>query len=177
MGYEELKHNVCAAVETFLANDKELLGLDAHEQSISHRIAVYLEQPFKGFNVDCEYNRHGVGPKDIKLIEKLESVRSGCRCDACQNWNAGNHDKNDVSKKNLIRPDILVHERKIDSRNEIVIEIKKDQECKFDKEKLRALTLSKSKDGEFGYKLGVFVYFPNNGTEYKWFVDGEEINE
>jgi hypothetical protein len=176
MGYEELKHNVRAAVETFLANDKELLGLDAHEQSISHRIAVYLEQPFEGFNVDCEYNRHGVGSKDVKLIKKLKSVRYSCRCDDCRNWSTGSQDKDNSSEKNLIRPDVLVHERKIDEKNEIVIEIKKDQECEFDKEKLRALTLSKSKYGEFGYKLGVFVYFPNNEAEYKWFENGVETN-
>ena len=34
---------------------------DIHEQSLAHRLAFHLECSgyFSGYNVDCEYNRHG----------------------------------------------------------------------------------------------------------------------
>ena len=39
---------------------------DIHEQALSHRLAYHLENSnfFTGYNVDCEYNRHGDDTKE-----------------------------------------------------------------------------------------------------------------
>ena len=38
----------------------------AHERSITHRLAVYLERLFGGWDVDCEYNRIEDDPNSYK---------------------------------------------------------------------------------------------------------------
>ncbi len=55
-----------SALTDFLQRDSALLATAAHERSISHRIAVYLEQrlragssAWRNADVDCEYNRVG----------------------------------------------------------------------------------------------------------------------
>lgn len=54
---------VLTAVRTrFLARDRFLLSTKAHERTVTHRVAVYLEQLLPGWHVDCEYNRQGVSP-------------------------------------------------------------------------------------------------------------------
>ena len=39
-----------------------------HEQALAHRLAFHLENSgyFQGFNIDCEYNRHGDEPKGFR---------------------------------------------------------------------------------------------------------------
>jgi len=107
----ELKERVEKAVEHFIRNDSELLNLDAHELSISHRIAVYLEQEFNkpDLNIDCDYNRY---------FNSTKTMPNGRN----------------------IRPDILVHKRDDGSENLLAIEIKKDQTDTEDEEKLKMLT-------------------------------------
>lgn len=151
---EELKNKVQSAVHLFLANDVELLTLadGVHEQAISHRIAVYLETLFEGFHVDCEYNKHLESTKRINVDLNSENT-----CKSC--------------KEKLFRPDILIHKRGKNDKNIIAIEIKKNKNCPFDEEKLKALT---NKDDDYKYKLGVFIYFHNNEPKYKFFIDGQE---
>ena len=43
----------------FLANDKHLLQVEASERSITHKFAEALQQVFRNWHVDCEYNRVG----------------------------------------------------------------------------------------------------------------------
>lgn len=45
----------------FLNNDAPLLDSHAHERTVTHRVAVYLEAEFPDWDVDCEYNRQGFG--------------------------------------------------------------------------------------------------------------------
>ena len=68
MTEQELKSRVTDAVCLFLTEDRKLLEYEAHEQAISHRIAVYLEPSFKGYHIDCEYNRHF----DLSVAKKLK---------------------------------------------------------------------------------------------------------
>lgn len=55
---EELKQIIQSAVFLFTKRDKVLLSIDTHEQSICHRIALYLENFFPNLNIDCEYNKY-----------------------------------------------------------------------------------------------------------------------
>jgi len=78
----------------FLERDFDLLAFRVHERTVTHRIAVYLEEEFQNWHVDCEYNRQGIGgdPKD--------------------DWIGGRR-----------FPDIIVHRRGFDD-NLLVIEAK-----------------------------------------------------
>jgi len=52
------------ALKLFIAKDKQaLLHVDIYEPTISHRIAVYLEELFPEFDIDCEYNKTLLGKK------------------------------------------------------------------------------------------------------------------
>ncbi|WP_027547611.1 hypothetical protein [Bradyrhizobium sp. WSM2254] len=59
------KGAVIRGCRKLLKRDLMLLAIGAHEQSICHRLAVYLES-FSELNVDCEYNRQRVHPKSIR---------------------------------------------------------------------------------------------------------------
>lgn len=163
MKLKELKNLLHQSLEDFLNSDKNLL-LDVHEQSISHRIAVYIEKNLgeTDLNIDCEYNRYLKEPKRISCnIWNIRDIDlKKCNCSKCS-YILKNRSSIDELINKGIRPDIVVHERGSDSRNELVIEIKKDKICPFDIEKLKALTSNKS-DGGFDYKWGVFIYFFKN---------------
>lgn len=56
---EDAKEKIREAVREFKALDRAvLLKVNIYEPTISHRIAVYLGNLFRGMNVDCEYNRN-----------------------------------------------------------------------------------------------------------------------
>jgi len=97
MNHNYLVGIVDQAINQFYRNDLFLLDVSASEWSIAHRIAVYLEKAFKGWNVDCEYNR----TREDRSI------------------------KQDSEGKNK-RPDIVVHHRgKVEiEHNLLVIEMK-----------------------------------------------------
>lgn len=170
MDEEYLKCIVSLAVDIFLEKDKELLNLShgVHEQAISHRIAVYLELFFSSvYHIDCEYNKQG--SQNEKTVKNVSSVRCRCCCASCKSYVKKNRKK----QKLIIRPDIIVHKRRENGLNDniLVIEIKKRSECFFDQEKLKEMT---KVDGRFGYKLGVFIYFPESIQKFKWFINGVE---
>lgn len=64
---DKIKNEIQEALREFLRRDQRpLLRVNAHEISLSHRIAVYMERRFHGYNIDCEYNKHFDGsPKRI----------------------------------------------------------------------------------------------------------------
>lgn len=139
---EELKKIIEEKITELIQCERYLFTIDAGEQTISHRLATRLENVFCGYNIDCEYNKH------------LESVKTFCgpltnTCCVCKERKTGS-----------FRPDIIVHRRTTDESNLIVIEVKKNHDCEFDKNKLKELT---KKEGKYKYKLGVFVQF--NGAD------------
>jgi hypothetical protein len=46
------------ALQEFLASDSYLLGVQASERSITHKLAESLQRQFPHLDVDCEYNRY-----------------------------------------------------------------------------------------------------------------------
>ena len=169
-----MKENIKRAVADFITCDVDLLDLSAHEQAISHRIAVYLESIYgpKELNVDCEYNKHLGESKRVDLQNINPEEFKTCNCDSCETIVNGNI--YEIPRK-YFRPDILVHSRGNDERNLIAIEVKKSKECPFDEAKLRALTKPRNAGGEYGYELGVFIWFIKNEPQYKWFVVGAQV--
>ena len=56
---EEVKRRVCLAIEALKGEDPALDFRSVQERSTAHRLAVHLEQHFRAWNVDCEYDRDG----------------------------------------------------------------------------------------------------------------------
>jgi hypothetical protein len=104
---EQVLEKIKIAIDRLLHLDAYLFETDVNERSISHKFATYLQNEFKGWDVDCEYNRDHHDPKILNLpnISSLE-----VRLD-------------DVQAK-TVYPDIIVHHRGT-KENLLVIEIKK----------------------------------------------------
>src|ERR1035437_7700295 len=191
----DLQQKVEQAVIEFMKEDPGLLELkSAHEQAISHRIAYYLEGQFieserEGLNVDCEYNKREGAEKISKIDLKKYLVKyklgefENCRCYKCKKWL--NKDYPKPLDKKPIRPDVLVHSRGHNGPvyNLIVIEIKKEKVCPFDKAKLQVLTEVVKDEHEvvkddqcYGYRLGFFIYFPvpEKNPKFLYFRDGKQ---
>ena len=60
---------VLRALQRFIDNDLYLLRINANERSLSHCLAIYLQEEFPAFNVDCEYNRDGIDPKRLPQLD------------------------------------------------------------------------------------------------------------
>lgn len=62
MDTDAIKLEFRDAVKEFIHRDKyDLLHVNTNEMTLSHRIAVYMERGFPGYNVDCEYSKHHDG--------------------------------------------------------------------------------------------------------------------
>jgi len=76
-----MRRVVTSAISEFGRRDMDLLHVKVQEETLAHRLAVYIERRVKGWHVDCEYNRNLHAPK-MRL-----------------------------SGANRMRPDIIVHVR------------------------------------------------------------------
>lgn len=125
-----LAEAVIHAVQTLLDHDAYLLFADVNERTVTHRLAVYVEQAFPGWDVDCEYNRDGHDPKEIAF---------------------GSGD--DAEHGSRVFPDVIVHKRGT-ADNHVVFELKKSNNFEPDDrdfEKLRGYC------HQLGYQHGVFI--------------------
>ncbi|MBV9958530.1 MAG: hypothetical protein JO360_08920 [Acidobacteria bacterium] len=135
---------VINALRTLLAEDSDLLEVDANERAITHRLGMYLQDNFRGWDVDCEYNRDGHKPKTLLLPDKRRS----------ENWD------DEEWKERSVYPDIIVHQRGT-TENRLVIEVKKssskNQEAiEFDELKVKAYIT------ELGYRKALLLTIRTN---------------
>lgn len=121
------------SVDQLLRADSELLYIDANERSISHRLAIYIEPYFKGWNVDCEFNRNHDDPKRLDIQRRDVS--------------------SDDIQATTVFPDIIVHRRGTD-QNLVVIEMKKTTSIEDDSYDLGKLEAFKN---QLGYHYAVFI--------------------
>jgi hypothetical protein len=142
MTRDELTRKVDMAVDMFFARDTKLFEAKASEWTITHRIAVYLEKHFKGWNIDCEYNKVGLD-------------------------GATKHNAEGAYK----RPDIIIHHRGMTQKehNLLVIEVK-IQNTDEDDNKLRDFTSPPGQDREFQYQYGLALSFKPH-VEKRWFPE------
>jgi hypothetical protein len=61
----QIKDALLTAVDLLVQRDGYLLEHALYEPALTHRIAVYLEGRFDGYNVDCEYDQNKGGPKNL----------------------------------------------------------------------------------------------------------------
>jgi len=122
---------VNTALLRLICEDTYLLKIDANELSITHRLAMYLQDSLPDWDVDCEYNRDLEGPKRV--------------CGP--------------TGRDIIIPDIIVHHRGHHgtTSNLLAIEVKKSGSQSEDdaaaREKLRKLR----KQHEYKYKHTLFL--------------------
>lgn len=131
---DQCESRLVHAIDRLIYVDRLLLELDANECSINHRLAVYIEAVFPGWNVDCEYNRREKDPKELDLP----------RDDV---------DWEDTEAKSIY-PDIVVHIRGKPLLNLLVVEVKKSTSKRsptHDFAKLHAYGT------ELGYACAVFL--------------------
>ena len=130
---------VARALSELLGNDNDLLGIDANERSITFRFAMYLQQHFPDWAVDCEYNRDGTDPKRLGHLELYP-------------------DSEDDEAKTVF-PDVIVHRRGT-RNNYLVLEFKKST-CRIDRQiDLRKLRGYKQ---QLGYEHALFVEVGTEG--------------
>ncbi|MBH1640328.1 hypothetical protein I5U57_12815 [Stenotrophomonas maltophilia] len=139
---------VARALSELLVNDLDLLSIDANERSITFRFAMYLQQYFTGWTVDCEYNRDGVEPKRLGHLELYP-------------------DSEDDEAKTVF-PDVIVHRRQT-KENLLVLEFKKSTsrvDRQIDLRKLRGYKQ------QLGYEHALFVEVGTGGeaiiTALEW---------
>lgn len=120
--------------------DRALIRDDANERSITHRLAIYLEQELPDWDVDCEYNR-ALGHGRWKKVLDFDFGKEGVRPD-------------DLNARSVF-PDIIVH-RRGKRQNLLVMEVKKSTSSEGDERdlsKLKAFTDPR----KLGYIIGVFL--------------------
>lgn len=128
-------NKVVAALEMFYAREAYLLERDIGERALTHRLAVYVEGQFSGWEVDCDFNR--LGERTLRM-PKGSIVSTD----------------DDIGKS--VYPDIVVHQREIPN-NLLAIELRKaanHQPPEHDQHKLRGLT---DPHLWFAYRIGVFL--------------------
>lgn len=127
-----------AAVQKTLDADYDLIALGGHEQAIAHRIAVYLEQRFPKYHIDCEYNRK-------KHLSKSYSVEAG-------------------KKRRRMRPDIVVHRRNTMTHNILAIEMKANANKGRSADGIKLKALQTPEEG-YAYQEVAFVCVKNGAKE------------
>ena len=150
MIWEEHKNKLFRAIGRLVEEDSYLLVTQASERAVMGRLMHYLIYEYPEFDVDCEFNRYFAKSKTL----------------------------NPESGEDKINPDIIVHKRGEQLRNELVIEIKKidNIDHQSDMAKLKALTLPYG-IGHFGYKWGIHLVFDTRRlNSFKLFKGGSEVD-
>lgn len=157
---EKVENAICKLFK----RDRYLLQNNLNERTIAHKFAMYLQEEFIDYDVDCEYNKNvdeKNGAKNIYILEEeLDELRSSIKYVASKR-----HEETKKLKQEFavisIYPDILVHKRGNNERNLLIIEIKKSTNLtdrEFDFKKLQCYT-EKSEHNKLHYKYGLFIEF------------------
>lgn len=200
---EEFYNAIQDSLNTFFERDNFLVKHWIHEQSISHKIAYYLNSyDFGGLDVDVEYNKSWKDPKkfknimesykpwDYKIIGKnwntidnfwrLFKEKDKLALVVYEEWNSTVIWKIDWKNKILIkswsiRPDIIIHKRWGNENNFCVFEIKKSKLSDEDKIKLEWFTDS---NFNYGYKFWFGISnFKDKSCNISFYHEGKFIKE
>lgn len=147
----DIKNKVDLAINILFEKDSFLLENGISERSVAHKLAEYLQVLFPEWNVDCEYNKKGVDPKELVGIKDCDYERTTDR----------------------IYPDIIIHKRN-KKENLLVIEIKiTSGQSACDIKKLELLT-KKGKNKKYEYDFGAYIEFNKKKKhEILWYKDGK----
>ena len=136
MEIEEIYQKIKRAFKEFVKRDYYLLQNNTSEQSMAHRLAIYIEVEFPDYDVDCEFNRNGLDERP-KLLQVM---------------------KDQSGKTGRIYPDIIVHKRGKEIGMVAIETRKPGQKSKrdlvFDRLKLKGYL------DELSYKHAFYITFP-----------------
>jgi hypothetical protein len=131
----------------------------AHERAISHRLAFYFECCLREkkvlddqsvLSVDCEYDRHIDDEKKLRTIFEHQSIIKRAR----RTWK----ELEPGVIEFLIKPDIVLHQRRTDDHNLVVIELKKASSREFlEYDDLKLTIFTAGKPAGYNYQLGYAV--------------------
>jgi hypothetical protein len=130
----EVQNSFGLAVDRLMANDGDLLLRNVSERAIASRLAMYLTELFPSYDLDVEYDRHGLEVKRLHLPADCHG--GGIR---------------------RVIPDIVVHIRGDNDHNLLAVEIKKEtnrESRTCDRLKLRGML------DQLHYSLAVFLEVP-----------------
>jgi hypothetical protein len=133
---------VVSAIGEFYAREAHLMEKDLGERTLTHRLAVYVEKQFPGWETDCDYSR--LGERTLRLPK-------------------GSIVSTDDHIGKSVYPDIVVHQREIPN-NLLAVEVRKEsnhQPPEHDQHKLRGLT---DPHLWFAYRIGVFLTLGKKGV-------------
>jgi hypothetical protein len=142
--WTEIDARLQRARTAFMRRDRHLLTANANERSMTHKFAEHLQNQFRIWSVDCEYNRDGDVPKQLR--GRFGAVPP------------------DDENAHTVFPDIIVHRRGRqlggERRNLVVIEAKKsgNNDGGKDRAKLQAFR------DEYGYAFTVLLLFVTGGN-------------
>jgi hypothetical protein len=149
-----------AALSDVVTKDRDLLTLHAHELALVHRFGVYLEahlQPVlrqDRLTVDLDYDRHG----DLSKLLPPRPDRDGDR---------------------RFRPDLIVHRRRVDTHNLLVVEWKKNAdgptlECLT--QRIRSLQVDDGQRPCYRYQLAVLANSSDHGVRWRAFESSGPVD-
>jgi hypothetical protein len=145
---QALKDIIDTTIARLYERDGDLIQREGLERSIAFRMAVYLNNLFvnsdwlRGLDFDMEYNKNGLNTKRIPR------------------------------RPNGVQPDIILHRRRSNEENVLVVEIKgwwNNASRDDDRIKLEDFT---HQDGEYKYGLGVFLDFGKEACAKQYFING-----
>lgn len=186
------------AVEELYKNDGYLFDPDhgLHEQTVSHRLAVYLERRFlknktfrmRNLSIDCEYNRNRDDCK--KLYGPCMDCRESCRIKELKtpfvydrrSYSDARDFVRSYPEGKPCRPDIIIHQRgENHPTNILIVEVKKNSNREnghkiVDLIKLSAFTCRKG-DSEYQYQSGFYFEYGQTAAAAVRFEGGEIVKE
>ena len=154
MNEDSVRCAIVSALCQLSLNENHLILANAHERSVSHHLAKYLESFFPEYDVDVEYNRVGLDSKTISDKCKRSISEEADNKDCTEQSESEDH-------KQYVYPDIIVHRRGTND-NIIAIELKvnSNDQTKIETDKCK-LKLYKA---ELNYQHVVFININTNVT-------------
>jgi len=176
------KERIDRAVRKLLDRDKYLLVNNATERSITHKLALYLQEEYQDNDVDCEYNLNVTNESHRKVVyfieEEYKRVKKKLKKKRKKTKNIEGVEHLEVS----VFPDIIIHHRGKNQGNRIIFEVKKSnnlEEIAYDRLKLQRYT---HRDSEFKYIAGLFIIFfvaedYKNVCQLEEYSDGQKLSD
>lgn len=162
---EKAKVLIDYALREFYKKDKLLVDYKSIKESVSEncivfRIGWYMldkiqsDPLYSGISLDCQYNRNFEHPK--RLFRETE--------------------ENIITKTKNAIPDLLLHKRRSNSENLMVLEFKKGRPQEVDMENdVEKLSYFTSLENEYKYKFGFHIWlYKNQKAKIKVYQDGKE---
>lgn len=162
---DEVMQRVHRAITKLENEDLALFNPLGSERNIAQRFALWLQNEFPDWDIDCEYDQivDHINQTAKKKVAGLLMIRQK---------NGGFRHLSEPSNKKVI-PDIIIHHRGY-RENLVAIEIKTsndNEEIEFDKEKLTAYRMYEP----LQYRYSLFVRFQLKSGENN-IVAEEELN-